>query len=160
MEAIVNQKELIKRAKELVQLIENTDMANELIAKLQSIDNTIEARQRMIYHYNHKNEIMFTSMVSGVNGDLPIQQHITHQFHQSQAWMGDSANIAILVRSGGVPIFRAQLNTEPSPIESELASKKEYLFEMALQHMFRVAVSTVIQDEYQANAYFVYNRYA
>lgn len=54
MEVKINQKQLIKRAKELVTMIETNEVANNLTAKLRAVEGEIEAKEKFATEYKNK----------------------------------------------------------------------------------------------------------
>lgn len=63
MDVKINQKELIKRAKELVNMIELNETANNLTAKLRAVEGEIEAKEKFAYDMAHWNQIQLGKML-------------------------------------------------------------------------------------------------
>lgn len=59
----INQKELIKRAKELVSMIETNEVANDLTSKLRAVEGEIEAKERFAYEMENWNRIQLGKML-------------------------------------------------------------------------------------------------
>lgn len=67
MEVKINQKELIKRVKELVNMIELNETANNLTVKLRAVEGELEAKEQFEYERKNWNKIQLQKICSLVH---------------------------------------------------------------------------------------------
>lgn len=67
MEVKINNKELIKRAKELVKMIEDDEVANGLLKKLSLAEGEIAKREEFEIQYKNRYKLLLEDMVRKIN---------------------------------------------------------------------------------------------